>query len=157
MKKNILLGVMLCTSPLIYSQATFASSGGNTISDKGSLTFTVGQLVYTSSHNDNGSIAQGVQQAFEFQLLSNSDVSPKNFTLLTYPNPTSDNFVVKLSDTSYNKLEYTLFDIQGKQIKTGGITKRETSIAIQDVSNGVYFLKVTKDKQLLKSPKIIKK
>lgn len=157
MKKTILLGVLLCTFHLTYSQTTFASSGGSVKSDTGSLTFTVGQLVYTTSNNDNGSIAQGVQQAFEFQVLSNSDVSPKNFTLLTYPNPTSDNFVVKLSDTSYNKIEYTLFDIQGKQIKTGRIVKRETNIEIQDVSNGVYFLKVTNGKQLLKSLKIIKK
>ncbi|MHB0754877.1 T9SS type A sorting domain-containing protein [Polaribacter sp. M15] len=157
MKKTILLGVLLCTSPLTYSQATYASSGGNIKSDTGSLTFTVGQLVYTTSNNDNGFMAQGVQQAFEFQVLSNSDFSPKNFTLLTYPNPTSDYFVVSTTDTLNNKLEYTLFDIQGKQIKTGRIVKRNTNIEIQDISNGVYFLKVTNGKQLLKSVEIIKK
>ncbi|MHB0756823.1 T9SS type A sorting domain-containing protein [Polaribacter sp. M15] len=157
MKKTILLGVLLCASHLTYSQTTFASSGGNIKSDTGSLTFTVGQLVYITSNNDNGSIAQGVQQPFEFQVLSDSGISQKNITLLTYPNPSSDYFVVSTTDTLNNKLEYTLFDIQGKQIKTGRIVKRKTNIEIQDISNGVYFLKFTNGKQLLKSLKIIKK
>lgn len=157
MKRILLITYVLFKTHIIYSQESINSSGGIATGTGGSSTYTIGQLVYTTYNQNNGSIAQGVQQAFEFQVLSNSEFLSRNLTLLPYPNPTSNNLILKISDTPQDKLEYTLFDIQGKQIMTGKITGTKTTINVQDISNGVYSLKVTKDKQLLKSLKIIKK
>lgn len=157
MKKAILIGALLLITHFVYSQTAITSSGGIAIGNVGTSTYTIGQLVYATYNQNNGSIAQGVQQAFEFQVLSNSELLSGNLTLLTYPNPTSNNLVLKISDTPQDKLEYTVFDIQGKQILRGVITSKETKIKTQYISNGVYFLKVTQNKQLLQSIKIIKK
>lgn len=157
MKKVILTGALLLISHFVYSQTTIAPSGGTVLSNGGTSTYTIGQLVYETYNQNNGSIAQGVQHAFEIQVLSSAEFLSEKLTLLTYPNPTSSNLVLKVSSAPIDKLEYTLFDILGKQILGGIITKKETTIKIQYISNGVYFLKVTKNKQLLKSLKIIKK
>ncbi|WP_397446922.1 T9SS type A sorting domain-containing protein [Polaribacter sp. R77954] len=157
MKKNILVGALLLTTHFLHSQTAITSSGGIATGGGGTATYSIGQLVYTTNSYNSGSIAQGVQQAFEFQVFSNSDIPSTNLTLLTYPNPTSDNLVLKMSDTPQDELEYTLFDIQGKQIMTGQITNTKTTIETRDIANGVYSLKVTKNKLLLKAIKIIKK
>jgi hypothetical protein len=141
----------------IYSQTAITSSGGTAIGEGGSATYSIGQLVYTTQIQNNVSIAQGVQQAYEFQVLSNLDVLTTNLTLLAYPNPTSDNFVLSISDNFQDNLAYTLFDIQGKQLLTGDIRDSKTQITIQNFANGIYFLKVTKQSLSIKVFKIIKK
>jgi hypothetical protein len=157
MKKIIIVLLILFTTHFVHSQTTIASSGGTTTGSGGTSTYTIGQLVYTTNGQNNGTIAQGVQQAYEFQVLSNSDIPSTNLTLFAYPNPTSDNLILNVSDKPLDKLEYTLFDIQGKQIIDGLITKTKTTIKIQYLANGVYFLKVNKNNLLLKVLKIIKK
>ncbi|MHB0756346.1 T9SS type A sorting domain-containing protein [Polaribacter sp. M15] len=157
MKKNIFLGVLLCITPFLYSQTSITSSGITNSSNSGSVAFTLGQLVYTTASSNTGSVAQGVQQPFEFQVLSVLDDKSMILTLTTYPNPTSGELVLKTSNTPQDKLEYALFDLQGKQLKSGRIIDTKTTIEIQDISNGVYLLKVTKSNLLLKALKIIKK
>ena len=113
---------------LVNSQTSISSSGATITGSGGISSYTIGQLVYTTNNQNNGSIVQGVQQAFEFQVLNNSEILFENLTLLTFPNPTSDNLVLSLSDTFKAKLEYTLFDMQGKQIMTGQISNTKTTI-----------------------------
>jgi len=56
---------------------------------------------------------------------------------LIYPNPTSK--VLKISNlNSYE--EYKIFDISGKEISNGNISNNE-NINIENLTNGVYFLK----------------
>lgn len=157
MKKNIFLGVLLFITPFLYSQTSITSSGITNSSNSGSVAFTLGQLVYTTASSNTGSVAQGVQQPFEFQVLSVLDDKSMILTLTTYPNPTSGELVLKTSNTPQDKLEYALFDLQGKQLKSGRIIDTKTTIEIQDISNGVYLVKVTKSNLLLKALKIIKK
>ena len=128
MKKNILFLWVLFAISLVNSQTSISSSGATITGSGGISSYTIGQLVYTTNNQNNGSIAQGVQQAFEFQVLNNSEILFENLTLLTFPNPTSDNLVLSLSDTFKAKLEYTLFDMQGKQIMTGQISNTKTTI-----------------------------
>lgn len=156
MKKNILLLCVLFSTFSIYSQTAITSSGGTAIGEGGSATYSIGQLVYTTQIQNNVSIAQGVQQAYEFQVLSNLDVLTTNLILLAYPNPTSDNFVLSISDNFQDNLTYTLFDIQGKQIINGDIKYPITQISIQNFANGIYFLRVAHPNSSIKVIKIIK-
>ena len=126
-KNNLFLWVLFAVSQ-VNSQTSISSSGASITGSGGISSYTIGQLVYTTNNQNNGSIAQGVQQAFEFQILNNSEILFENLTLLTFPNPTSDNLVLSLSDTFKAKLEYTLFDMQGKQIMTGQISNTKTTI-----------------------------
>jgi hypothetical protein len=75
------------------------------------------------------------------------DLIKQDLQLTTFPNPTT-NFI-NLESTEF--LTWELFDIHGKLIKWG----RELMIDIQDLNDGIYFLKVRiKDKIVTK--KIIK-
>lgn len=157
MKKIILVLLISIWSISSYSQTSINSSGGNVSNQNGSFSFSVGQLVYTTNKNENGSVTQGIQQPFEHQILSDNEFFKKDFKILTYPNPTSDNLIVSiLNDFTNNKIEYSLFDIQGKQLMKGKIESDLTVIKIKNLSKGIYFLKVSEQNLSIKTVKIIK-
>jgi hypothetical protein len=98
-----------------------------------------------------------VQQPFEFQILSNPELTTVNLSAVIYPNPTSDYVVLKISDTTLNNLSYHLIDINGKVISNGSIINGDTQINMQQLAIGMYILRVNQNNQELKNFKIIKK
>jgi len=157
MKKFNLTLIFLCVLQLSYAQETIPSTGGNASGTGGVSNYTVGQLVYTTNISTSGSVSQGVQQAFEFQTLSNPGLLAAQLTAVTYPNPTTDFIVLKITDTTLKNLQYTLFDLNGKTIARNPIRTSSTEIPMKNLSIGMYLLKLTKKNKPLKTFKVIKK
>jgi hypothetical protein len=157
MKKSKLTLIFLISLQLSYAQEIVPSTGGNATGTGGTSSFTVGQVFYTSNASSTGSVSQGVQQAFEIQTLSNPGLLTVQLTAVTYPNPTTDYVVLKITDTALENLQYTLFDVNGKTIVSKKITTSITEITMKNYSIGMYLLKLTKKNQPLKTFKIIKK
>ena len=149
--------IFLISLQLSYAQEIVPSTGGNATGTGGTSSFTVGQVFYTSNASSTGSVSQGVQQAFEIQTLSNPGLLTVQLTAVTYPNPTTDYVVLKITDTALENLQYTLFDVNGKTIVSKKITTSITEITMKNYSIGMYLLKLTKKNQPLKTFKIIKK
>jgi hypothetical protein len=157
MNKLKLTLLFLFSLQLSYSQEIVPSTGGNATGTGGTSSFTVGQVFYTSNASSTGSVSQGVQQAFEIQTLSNPGLLTVQLTAVTYPNPTTDYVVLKITDTALENLQYTLFDVNGKTIVSKKITTSSTEITMKNYSIGMYLLKLTKKNQPIKTFKIIKK
>jgi len=157
LKKSIFLASVLFVTQLAQSQEAIPVSAGAAVGSGGSASYTVGQVFYTTYTTTAGSVSQGVQHSFEFQTLSNPALTTVKVTAVTYPNPTSDYVILKISDSALNNLSYTLFDVTGKAISNGIITNGDTQIAMQQLAIGIYILKVNRHNQELKTFKIIKK
>ena len=157
MKKLKLTLLFLFSLQLSYSQETVPSTGGDATGTGGTSSFTVGQVFYTNNISSSGSVSQGIQQAFEIQTLSNPGLLTVQLTAVTYPNPTTDYVVLKITDTALVNLQYTLFDLSGKTIVSKKITTSSTEINMRNFSIGMYLLKLTKKNQPIKMFKIIKK
>jgi hypothetical protein len=157
MKKMTLVACLLLATQLIYSQQTIPTSGGDATGvGGGSSSYSVGQLVYTIHSGSGGTVTQGVQQSIELFTLSNPELTSVNLEAITYPNPTSNYIVLKISDNALNNLSYKLIDVNGKAIANGSVTHEDTRIAMQSLALGMYILKVNKNNQELKTFKIIK-
>lgn len=65
-----------------------------------------------------------------------------NKTISIYPNPTNDLFYITHNSS---KVDITLFDAQGKQLKEQLNVKSGNSISVGDLKNGVYYLSVQSD------------
>jgi hypothetical protein len=156
MKKMTLVAGLLLATQLMYSQQTIPATGGDATGSGGSSSYTVGQLVYTTS-TGGGSVIQGVQQSIELFTLSNPELTTVNLSAVIYPNPTSDYVMLKISDTALYNLSYHLIDINGKAISNGSLTNGDTQINMQQLAVGMYILKVSQNNQELKTFKIIKK
>jgi hypothetical protein len=156
MKKMTLVAGLLLATQLMYSQQSIPATGGDATGSGGSSSYTVGQLVYTTS-TGSGTVIQGVQQSIELFTLSNPELTTVNLSAVIYPNPTSDYVMLKISDTALYNLSYHLVDINGKAISNGSLTNGDTQINMQQLAVGMYILKVSQNNQELKTFKIIKK
>lgn len=116
MNRSILLALLLSTTLSIIAQETAPSTDGDISGSGGAFSFTVGQVFYTTNTSSTGSVSQGMQQAFEIQTRSNPSLSTVQLTAVTYPNPSTDYLVLKITDTAIENLQYTLFDLNGKTI-----------------------------------------
>lgn len=155
MKKKSLIIFFVFLSAIIYSQEKIIASGG-VANGSGTLTYSVGQIFYSSNIGSNGSVNESIQQSIEIFTLSNFSFNKLTLKAVTYPNPTKDKVVLSLSEISPEKLNYILFNIKGKLIKKGKIQEKNTTIDISNYAAGVYVLKVYKTTNSLKDFKIIK-
>lgn len=153
-KLSILLVISLGLTKLNAQEAVTAS-GGNASGSSGSISYTVGQVAYSSNKSSSGSISQGVQQPYLIMVISGID-DLQNISLKAYPNPTTNNLTLKIENKEENQFVALLFDINGKLLSKQVISNSETTIPMEEFNNSTYFLKVFDSKKEIKTFKIIK-
>jgi hypothetical protein len=80
-----------------------------------------------------------------------------NISLTAFPNPTTENLTLQISDYNNEKLSYQLFDMQGKQLSNGQIVAQQTQININSLPTATYFINVVnQENKQAQSLKIIK-
>ena len=157
-KRTIILAMVLFVAVIsTKAQEAVPATGGEASGSGGSASYTVGQVVYTTSTGTNGSIAQGVQQPYEISVVTGiKEAKGINLSVSAYPNPATDYLTVKVENYKTDNLQYQVFDINGKLLQSVKATGQETSINIQDYPAANYFVKVIDNKKEIKAFKIIK-
>ena len=140
----------------LLAQEAIPASGGEASGSGGSASYSVGQVVYTTSTGTNGSVAQGVQQPYEISVVSGLEKFNINLNVSTYPNPTTDFLLLKVEYEDLKKLSYQLYDTNGKLLESKKLIGDETNIDMSNLLAATYFLKVTQKNKELKTFKIIK-
>jgi hypothetical protein len=143
--------------PIIgLSQEAIPASGGDASGSGGTLSFTVGQLGYSSNSGSNGSVAEGVQQPYEISTTVGIELSNISLDFIAYPNPTSSNIILSIRDFNNEKLIYQLYDMHGKLLKSNKVIAINTSIDMSELPVSNYVLNINNDSSIIKSFKIIK-
>lgn len=138
----------------LQAQESPVATGGEATGIGGTISYSVGQIVYTTNTGTNGSVAQGVQQPYEISTTVGVNESTITLGLSVYPNPTANYLTLKVEDST--GLHYELYNSQGKLIKIDKVNSNSTFIDIESYPRAIYFLNVTKNNELLKTFKIIK-
>jgi len=133
------------------------ATGGSATGSNGSSSYSLGQLVDIYNSGTNGSVTQGIQQAFEISVISGVENTSITLQCSVYPNPSTDFVHLKTDNTNLKNPSYQLYDINGKLMEMKDITKSETSIIMSRYLPSIYFLKVLSSNHIIKSFKIIKK
>ena len=141
----------------VYAQEIANTSGGDASGTGGSTSYSIGLLNYTTDESVDGSIAQGVQHAYEIFTVGVGDNSNIHLTFKAFPNPTVDYLTLEIGDYASTNLSYQLYDVSGKILETNRITDNVTSIDMKDRTPGSYFLKVRESQIEMQTFKIIKK
>ena len=139
----------------IQAQETTLASGSKASGIDGEINYSIGQIVYSTNKDTNASITQGTQQPFEISTLLGIEQISINLNVLVYPNPTTD-FLTLDIENDFPDLSYILYDLQGKIIETKKIKSNSSRITTEKLSPSTYFLKVLKNRNTLKTFKIIK-
>ncbi|MCF6364813.1 MAG: T9SS type A sorting domain-containing protein [Bacteroidales bacterium] len=138
----------------LHAQESPVAAGGKATGAGGTVSYSVGQVVYTAHTGTTGSISQGVQQPYEIYTTVGINEISVNLELSVYPNPTDGYLTLKSEDSS--NLSYQLFNIQGKIIEDKIISSTSTDISLESQASAAYFLNVLKNNQVIKTFKIIK-
>ena len=141
----------------LYAQVAMIPSGGNVTGSGGSVSYTVGQIAYSTITGAGGSVAQGVQQPFEISVVT-ALPEAKGISLIctVYPNPVTDKLTLKFEGEFPLNYFAGLYDSQGRQIEEIKLVANETSIDMSKLVIGSYFLKVIHLDNEVKTFKIIK-
>lgn len=141
----------------VQAQENINTSGGDASGTGGSASYSIGQIMYTTDNGSNGSISQGVQQAFEISVDTElKEILGINLSISAFPNPTIDQLTLEINDLEIKTLDYQLFDIQGQCLQAETIVSRHTIIYMSNFVPASYFIRISQGKNVLKSFKIIK-
>jgi opacity protein-like surface antigen len=139
------------------AQETVIAAGGDASGSGGTVAYSLGQLVYTTHKGTTGTVAQGVQQAFEISVVSGlKEVKGINLTVSAYPNPTTDFLNLKVENYNNQNLSYQLLDMGGKLLETKKLEGEQTRIGMSNLAHATYFVKVIRNNNEVKTFKIIK-
>lgn len=139
----------------LQAQTSVNATGTNASGSGGTVSYSVGQVVYTTNTGTNGSVAQGVQQAYEIFTVGIKETE-LNIFLTVFPNPTTDYLTLSIDDFEISNLSYQLYDMNGKLLQNEKITGNQTSIVMSNLVPANYFLRVIHGNKEVKTFKIIK-
>ena len=141
----------------IQAQEAVLSTGGDMTGTNGSLSYSVGQIVYTTNTGTNGSVAQGIQQPFEISTVTKiEEIEGISLKCSIYPNPTADDLILEIDEYENKEISYQLYNFSGKLIESNDLTNNRNVISMKDLVTSTYFLKVISKQNEVKTFKIIK-
>ena len=127
-------GVVLPEDPF----ATFA--GESTLGD---WTLTI----FDDTNNDGGSLNAWSIDVCGTQTLNLTSELQSSIKL--YPNPVDDQVTLDLGNYAFAKAEYIIYDLSGKQLRTGTIVEPQSRINISEFASGMYLMQVNIDGKTL--------
>jgi hypothetical protein len=133
----------------LKAQEAIPASGGNALGAGGSVTYTVGQAMYTNNLASSGSEAQGIQQPFEISIVSGLEHSLEfSLKCSVYPNPANDFLILTVTGKLRSTYLASLFDFNGKMLTNTSISSAETKIDLHGLAPSAYFLKILETSQI---------
>ncbi|MBL4669886.1 MAG: T9SS type A sorting domain-containing protein [Flavobacteriales bacterium] len=155
--KNILLIILVTISIISVGQTIereVISSNGNFYSNSaGQLSTTLGEIIISTVSSSINTLTQGFHQT---QItVTNIKDHQTDFEMNVYPNPTSNFITIKVKELK-EKTSFSIYTVEGKMILSNSLTLLETKLNVVTFAKGNYFLKITQDKKIIKTYKIIK-
>ena len=148
--KYLLLFLMTFLLDFASSQSiglqTISSSGGT--NSGGQLHWTTGETVIYG----NQTLTQGFHQGK--LIITAVDDLHNGYEFIAYPNPSQKGFFIK--SAKIDNVDIVLYDLNGKILKQKMGIDLPDFIDISRFQTGIYFVRIKKDKQLLKTFKIEK-
>lgn len=127
---------ILITSSALKAQQAAVASGGDIKGSTGSLSYTIGQIDYTSLQSPAGTMNLGVQQPYE------TIADEEDFQILVFPNPTKSAVKIRVINSHTADMQIELLDMLGRPLMTGKIETGETVIPLTSFSPATYILQV---------------
>jgi len=157
MKKLVLTFLIVFVGLPILAQEAILAAGGDASSNGGSVSYTVGQVFYTTNTGTNGSVAEGVQQPYEISVVVGLEKAQDSKLVCTvYPNPATDLLTLETENPNNKNLFYQLYDITGILLISKKLINIKTTIPMTNLPPATYLLKITDNQKVVKTFRIIK-
>jgi hypothetical protein len=132
-----------CTTASEQIVVTAAQPTSTTLNVTALQSYVLNEIIYTQSGTYTQVLlnAAGCDSTITLNLTLTVGLDENGFVSFSVqPNPTDAIFTLKASEALYST--YVIQDAQGKVVSTGTLTGTSTTIDIDQVARGIYFLKV---------------
>ena len=141
----------------LRAQENIYTTGGDASGNGGSVSYSVGQLVYQTHSGSMGSVSEGLQQPYEISMLTGIDKDRGlDLRVRVYPNPANDYLMLIIEEPELSNLSYRLYDMNGKLLRNEKIMGIQTSIDMSRLLPANYYVKLIQGNKRVKIFKIIK-
>jgi len=141
LKKTVTI-VLIFISHYGFTQQSVVSSGSSVVSNQGSFSFSIGQILTSQNLSSSASVfgesivlSHGVQQVFLQRCSENEKVE-----ILATPNPSDGQFTINLINWDEKKINLNIYDALGKNVFAGNIQNDQTKLNLSNLSSGVYIM-----------------
>ncbi len=146
---------LLLSSGTLRAQQVVLPAGGEATGSGGTVSWSVGQVAYTTNGSSGGTLTQGVQQPYEVIATSLVQHPDGGLMATAFPNPTSSLITVHVNG-QVEKGRYSLVDGLGQVVLAKKLTGSETFIEMDGLANGAYTLQLTADDKPIGTFRILK-
>lgn len=154
MKRLLILVFFIATLTNSSSgQEVITTAGDYDITTTGSLSWTLGEVITETYSNGLNTLTQGFNQS-QLSATATYELPGLNFKLKAFPNPTSDFIIIETDRVQ--KMDYHIYNQQGKLILQSELTGLQTKIDFQELVPAIYIIKIFENKIPLKQFKIVK-
>lgn len=157
-KEKLLLFALALLFSAASAQHAIPVSGGNASGEAGFLSYSVGQVFYTTLSGAGGFIAEGIQQPYEITAVTGNHTLA-NLELSAYPNPAADHLILATGTAALNgfqNLEYRLYDMNSRLLKSSEIVGDRTTVTMRHLKPSMYFIRIIADNMEIKTFKVVK-
>jgi hypothetical protein len=149
--------VLICLGCRVLNAQEIISAGGDCgKNSNGSVTFTVGEPISETFIGTTSILSQGFLQPDSALAWSIKDLSGLSYSITVIPNPAEDYILIEVKPLNNTILFYYLYDFEGKILFNEQIVNESTEISISHLVPSFYILKVTENRQIVKTLKIVK-
>jgi hypothetical protein len=142
MRKTILITILMILSGLIWAQESslqvISASGTDFSGENYSISYTLGEPIYTTLVSDDYVLTQGFHQT-SYTVTRLDQYAEEELDIQVYPNPTTRFLNVVSDNSNYSCL---LFDMSGRIIAKENVTSGSITLDLAAYSEGAYYLNI---------------
>lgn len=117
---------------------------------------TAGCAIYTyMAYSGLGTFQDSIQVKYRFGGQDCFLTTPETpITYSVYPNPASTQLNIQLS-TGGNTVQLKIYNIMGELVERAALVEGQNTIAVSDLTNGIYFYSIIKNNEIVETKKLI--
>lgn len=140
----------------VNAQEIFSVAGADCASRYGQISWTLGESVCETLHTNGVFVTQGFQQPI-LEISTLVQAIKTDYSISAYPNPTSDFFTIKITNSDFNHITYSLYSLDGRLVDVGEVFGNEAKVQVDNLQKAVYQMIVRDSGNIVKSFKIMKR
>lgn len=131
------------------------ATGGDAANASGSVSYSIGQIAYSSLSSAQGTVNEGVQQPYEWLVMSAPD-EEADLSATLLPNPTNAGVTIQLDAPLTEPLNYTLLDAAGRTVRSAQVTSAQFVVPMEDLRSATYTIVLATKQNAVATFRVIK-
>lgn len=133
--------IFIGTALNLHAQQAPVNAGGELTGSGGSASYSIGQVTTSYESSSTHTMNAGVQQPYEWFVVSVQEQPGISIQLNVYPNPTADLLTISIEPFT-DDYSFELVNELGQQLIVGKLIDAKTTLQLRDYPTATYYLRI---------------